>query len=193
MAGGHPPRVDPAAEGGAEAPDLLLIGRVARAHGNRGQVIVNPDTDFPEDRFKAGRRVLMGPEGGPFAAAAFTSVRFHLGRPIVGLEGVETMDDAEALAGRALWLDATALEPLPAGTFYRHDLRGCEVRTVAGDVVGPVVDVDGTLDRSWLVVAGRRGEVLIPLTAEICPRVDPSARLIEVAPPEGLLELNERS
>jgi 16S rRNA processing protein RimM len=177
-----------------EAPqDLLLVGRIARAHGNRGQVIVNPETDFAEQRFQPGRQVLVGQEGGALTPRTIASVRFHLGRPILGLEGIETMNDAEAMAGTPLWLAAAAVEPLPEGTFYRHDLRGCEVRTVGGEVIGSVVDVGGVLERSWLVIAGRRGEVLIPLTEEICTRVDPAARVIEVAPPEGLLELNERS
>jgi 16S rRNA processing protein RimM len=173
--------------------DLLLVGRVARAHGNRGQVIVNLETDFPEERFQTGRCLQVGPEGGPLTPRTIVSVRFHQGRPVIALDGVDSMTDAEALAGAALWVEAGTLAPLPPATFYRHDLRGCEVRTAAGAVVGPVVDVDGTLDRSWLVVAGRRGEVLIPLTADICTRVDPAAGVIEVVPPDGLLEVNERS
>ena len=55
------------------------------------------------------------------------SVRFQQGRPIVGFDGVETMDDAEALAGAELKMPAAALPPLPERTYYRHDLVGCEV------------------------------------------------------------------
>jgi 16S rRNA processing protein RimM len=178
--------------------DLLLIGRVARAHGNRGQVIVNPDTDFAADRFRAGRIVQVG-AAGHTVPRRIESVRFHQGRPIVALEGVATMNDAEALAGAELWMPASSLAPLPADTFYRHDLVGCEVRRAPrrtesdGDdaIVGLVIRVDGTLERSHLVVRGRRGEVLIPLTAAICVTVDPAARLIVIDPPEGLLEANE--
>jgi 16S rRNA processing protein RimM len=169
--------------------DLLLIGRVARAHGNRGQVIVNPETDFPESRFTVGQTVVVGSsEHG--VARRLESVRFHQGRPIVGLEGVSTMNDAEALAGAELWMPASAMEPLPAGTFYRHDLVGCEVRDVSGAAVGRVTAVEGSIERSRLVVAGARGEILIPLAAEICVTVDPAARLIVVNPPEGLLDIN---
>jgi 16S rRNA processing protein RimM len=102
------------------------------------------------------------------------------------------MDDAEALAGAELKVPESALAPLPEGTFYRHDLVGCEVRSAAGDTVGRVTDVEGPLERSRLVVAGNRGEVLIPLVAEICTRVDPAARVIVVNPPEGLLDLNAK-
>lgn len=175
------------------AGDRLLVGRVARTHGNRGQVIVNPETDFPEERFRAGATLLVGPEQGPLVAREIRSVRFHQGRPILGLAGIETMNDAEALAGMDLWVPDDAGAALPPGTFYRHDLRGCEVVTAHGAVVGRVADVDGTLERSWLVVNGRRGEVLVPLVEDICLEVDVAGRRIVIAPPEGLLELNERS
>lgn len=171
--------------------DLLLIGRVARAHGNRGQVIVNPETDFAEERFRVGQVVLVGPSARP-VARRITAARFHQGRPVVALEGVESMNDAEALAGADLWLPAAEIPPLPAGTYYRHDLVGCEVRDARDRVIGLVTAVDGPIDRCHLVVAGARGEVLIPLVEHICVRVDPAARVIVIDPPEGLLEANQR-
>ena len=171
--------------------DLLLIGRVARAHGNRGQVIVNPETDFAEARFRVGQVVLVGPAVRP-VARRITAARFHQGRPVVALEGVETMNDAEALAGADLWMPAAQIPPLPAGTYYRHDLVGCEVRDASGGVVGLVTAVHGPIDRCYLVVAGARGEVLIPLVEHICVTIDPAARVIVIDPPPGLVEANER-
>jgi 16S rRNA processing protein RimM len=173
------------------ADELLLIGRVARAHGIRGQVIVNPDTDFAEDRFRVGQVLLVGPADRT-TPRRIAAARFHQGRPVVAFEGVETMTDAEALAGAELWLPASTIPPLPVGTFYRHDLVGCEVRDVSDGVVGRVTDVQGPIDRSHLVVQGQKGEVLIPLVDHICVRVDPAARVIVVDPPEGLLEANLR-
>lgn len=167
--------------------DLLLVGRVARAHGNKGQVIVNPETDFAEQRFQPGRTLLVGPAAQP---RRIVTVRFQQGRPIVALEGIDTMNDAEALSGAELRMPAGALGPLPEGTYYHHDLIGCEVRDRQGAVIGRVIAIEGTMDRSRLVVNGRRGEVLIPLVAGICVSVDPAGRRIVVDPPEGLLELN---
>lgn len=173
----------------AGSDDLLLVGRVARAHGNRGQVIVNPETDFPQDRFQVGRTVLVGALE-RHVPREIREVRFHQGRPILGLEGVSTMNDAEALAGVGLWMQAAQLEPLPAGTFYRHDLVGCRVIDIHDTVVGTVTAVEGTLERSHLIVEGGRGDVMIPLVAEICVHVDPDARVIVVNPPDGLLDVN---
>jgi 16S rRNA processing protein RimM len=177
-----------------ELLDLLLVGRVARAHGNRGQVIVNPETDFAEARFKVGHVLLVGPEDGP-TPRRIRDVRFQQGRPIIALEGIESMNDAEGLAGQDLRMPVSALEPLPAGTFYRHDLIGCEVCEVKDGedrLLGRVTAVEGPMERSYLVVDGPRGEVLIPLAADICVVVDPPRRRIVVDPPEGLLEANER-
>jgi len=171
--------------------ELLLVGRIARAHGNRGQVIVNPETDFAEERFAVGQLMLVGPAERR-SPRRITAARFHQGRPVVTLEGVVTMNDAEALAGADLWMPASAIPPLPAGTFYRHDLVGCEVRDTGDAIVGRVKDVHGPIDRSHLVVEGPRGEVLIPLVDHICVRVDPAARVIVIDPPKGLLEANER-
>ncbi len=167
--------------------DLLLVGRVARAHGNRGQVIVNLETDFPEERFKVGEVLLVGPEA---AARVIRAVRFHQGRPVIALQGIDTMSDAEALAGAELKISASSIAPLPAGVFYRHDLVGCEVRDSSGTLIGQVTAVEGAIERSRLVVTGDRGEVLIPLVADICTSVDTERRVIVVNPPEGLIELN---
>jgi 16S rRNA processing protein RimM len=170
--------------------DLLLVDRVARAHGNRGQVIVNLETDFAEQRFQSGAVLFVGPEQSA-RPRAIESVRFHQGRPVIALEGIGSMNDAEALAGTELWMPASSLEPLPDGTFYRHELAGCEVRDTSGRRIGSVSAVDGPLERSNLVVVTERGDVLVPLVADICRSVDVATKVIVIEPPEGLLELNE--
>jgi 16S rRNA processing protein RimM len=169
--------------------DLALVGRIARAHGNRGQVIVNPDTDFPEERFRPGAE-LFTLRGGAIAALRLTTVRFQADRPVVGLSGIETIDAAESLAGLELRIPADELVPLPPGAFYRHDLVGCRVETGNGAAVGVVEAVEGTQGASRLVVAGTAGEILIPLAADICTSIDVVARRIVIDPPEGLLDLN---
>jgi 16S rRNA processing protein RimM len=84
------------------------------------------------------------------------------------------------------------LEPLPPGTYDRHDLVGCRVETAGGEVVGEVGKVEGDLGASRLVVLAPGGEVLIPLAQAICVVIDIAARRIVIDPPEGLLEVNRR-
>lgn len=171
------------------ADDLLLIGRIARAHGIRGQMVVQPETDFAEDRFRAGNIVLVGVEAKPME---ITSARFHQGRPIIALEGVETMNEANGLAGSELRIDASELPALPDGTFRRHELVGCEVRDVDGGVIGEVAAVEGPMEMSRLVINAPQGEILIPLVADICVEVAPAEKRISVKVPEGLLDVNAK-
>ena len=169
--------------------EMVLVGRVARAHGNRGQVIVDPATDFPEERFKAGS-VLFIRRGESSDQIRVENVRFHRGRPIIGFAGIETMDAAEALAGSELRVEADALRTLPAGSYYHHDLIGCAVETPRGERVGRVRAVEGDAAGSRLVVETADGDVLIPIAEGICAEIDVTAKKIVVAPPEGLLDLN---
>lgn len=151
-------------------------------------MIVNPETDFVADRFSEGN-VLIVEQAGRQTERRIATVRFHQGRPIVALDGIETMNDAEALAGAELKMPASELPPLPAQTYYRHDLVGCEVRTKDGQRIGNVTDVEGTLERSRLVIARQGGEVMVPMVDAICISVDPVGKVIVVDPPEGLLDL----
>lgn len=168
--------------------DWILVGRIARTHGIRGHVIVNPETDVPEERFVEGR-VLRLEAPGRSEPITIASVRFHQGRPIIGFSGVDTMDDAEAILGAELRVPEAELPPLPPGTYYRHDLVGCEVKDTQGQPIGRVTSVDGPLAQSRLVIAGSRGEVMVPMVGGICVSVDPEAKVIVVDPPAGLLDL----
>jgi 16S rRNA processing protein RimM len=169
--------------------EMALVGRIARAHGIRGQVVVNPETDFPDERFRPGAELFVERKG-RVQALRLTSVRFQHDRPVIGIEGVETMSDAEQFAGCELRVPVADLAQLPEGTFYRHDLIGCRVETPAGDAIGVVNDVEGTLGGSRLIVDGAGGEIQIPLATEICTTIDVERKRIVVNAPEGLLDLN---
>ena len=168
---------------------MALVGQVARAHGNRGEVIVNLETDFPEERFQPGAELFILRAGG-VEPLRITAVRFQRGRPVVAVAGVETIDAAERLAGLELRIPPERLAALPAGTFYHHDLIGCRVETRGGAAVGAVQAVEGAAGSRRLVVAGADGEILIPLAGGICTLIDVNAKRIVIDPPEGLLDLN---
>ena len=78
---------------------MALVGRVARAHGIRGQVIVNLETDFPRERFQLGAELFVKRADGHIDALSVTAVRFQHDRPVIGIRGVEDMNAATALAG----------------------------------------------------------------------------------------------
>ena len=171
---------------------MAVVGRIARTHGIRGQVFVNPETDFLEDRFFAGAGMFLGRNAADCRPVSLTAVRFQQGRPVVAIDGITDMNAAMALAGSELRVPADTLPELPEGTYYRHDLVGCRVETADGTTVGEVSAVEGAGEECRLAVNGANGEVLIPLVTEICTTIDPANRRIVIAPPDGLLELNVR-
>lgn len=170
---------------------MWLVGVVARAQGNKGEVVVNATTDFLDERFTAGAELWCRWASGVTAPLTVQAFRMHLGRPVLKLAGVATMSEAEALAGAELRVPSAARQALPAHVYYVPDLVGCEVWTAAGRRVGPVVAVDGDGEATRLVVGGDDGEVLVPFAQAFCT-VDLGARRIEITPPEGLLEINQR-
>jgi 16S rRNA processing protein RimM len=176
---------------GSSWEEMAVVGRIARTHGLRGQVVINVETDFPQERFQAGAEVFAR-SGDAVESLTITTVRFQGERPVVGLSSVEDIDSAARLVGAELRVPIERLARLPEGTFYRHELTGCRVQTNTGNPVGVVVDVEGTMGGSRLVVESPKGEVLVPLAEEFCLVIDPGQKRIVIRPPEGLLELNER-
>jgi 16S rRNA processing protein RimM len=170
--------------------DMAVVGRVARPHGLRGDVVVNPETDFVAERFRPGATVWTR-TGGREEELTIASARMQNGRPVVGFEGLSSIEAVERLAGVELRVPEEWLQPLGPGRYYEHQLVGCSVETAEGATVGTVARVESGAGGSRLVVEGARGEILIPLAVDICVEIDLAARRIRIAPPEGLLELNE--
>lgn len=177
--------------------DAILVGVIARSHGNKGEVVVNPETDFPDDRFAAGAQLMTRRRDGSPAMLEVTTMRMHQGRPVILFKGVGSMNDAELLAGLELRVaedegdgdGVVRRERLDDGEYYHRDLIGCAVVTEGGESIGEVTAVEGDRTATRLVVRSRRTEVLIPLADEICT-VDVAAKRIIVRPLDGLLELN---
>jgi 16S rRNA processing protein RimM len=168
----------------------LVVGRVGRPHGLRGEVTVEVRTDDPERRFAVGSALATNPaERGPLTVSA---VRWHLGRLLVRFEGYGDRDAAEELRDTLLEIDSAELEPLAdPDEFYDHDLVGLGVVTTDGEKVGTVTDVLHH-GQNLLVVDGsgaRSGqEILIPFVMAIVPEVDVAGGKLVIDPPPGLLD-----
>jgi 16S rRNA processing protein RimM len=168
---------------------MIAVGRIVRPQGNRGEVVVAPDTDYGQERFAAGStlHVLLD---GQLRSMAVVAGRPHDTRWVVAFEGVGSIDEAEALRGLELRIPAAALRPLEGGRYWVHDLVGCVVTQPDGRQVGTVTQVDLAAGVPMLRVAGEAGEILLPFVGAICRRVDVEGRTIVIDPPAGLLELN---
>lgn len=174
-------------------PTMVTVGRIVRPHGHRGSVVVEPETDFPAERFKPGSELRWQRGDEAESMVRIIESREFRGRWVVALEGVTTMDEAEALRGIELKVPADALHPLEAGAYYVHDLEGCAVVTPAGESIGRVAGVQfGSGAPLLQIVDVRGGEVLVPMVEGICREIDPGAKRIVIDPPAGLIELNSR-
>jgi 16S rRNA processing protein RimM len=168
---------------------MVTVGRIVRPHGNRGHVVVAPDTDFGRERFTPGA-VLHVLRDGASAPLDVIAGREQDGRWIVGFAGITTIDAAETLRGQELRIPGDAVRPVGPGAYYVHDLIGCRVTTAAGEVVGTVERVQLDAGTPLLAVRSLKGEVLVPLAAAICREVDVSGKRIVIDAPEGLIDLN---
>ena len=168
--------------------DMVLVGRIARPQGIRGEVVIDAETDFPEQRFASGSTVFIQ-RADAVAPLVIAQFRMQAGRPVVRFDTIESMDEAETLRGFELRVPESELGTLPDNVWYHHELLGSQVRTKDGRDVGKVVGIQGPTDRSILVIEGPDGNALVPLVAEFC-RVDVAAKVVEIDPPEGLLEVN---
>lgn len=167
----------------------VVVGRVTRAHGLRGEVGVDVRTDEPERRFAAGSSLVCGDRTLIVAAA-----RRHSGRLLVSFDRVDDRTAAEALHGSVLEAEIDPAE-LPADTdeFYDHQLVGLAVRRaddVAAPAIGTVTAVLHLPDQDTLAVDvdvdGR--EVLVPFVSDLVPEVDLVAGFVTVADVPGLLD-----
>ena len=185
-----------------------------RARGNKGEVAAELLTDFPE-RITKLKEVFVGQAGG-IAEPRLVALKScwlsqnHRGQIVFHFEGVDSISDAEKFRGLDVLLPFEQRVTLPAGQYFVSDLIGCtvfetpvsppvvssspsslgEIPTLVGtvnDVQIPGEEVSGT---PLLEVETSSGEILIPLAADICTKIDISARRIEVVLSEDLRDLN---
>jgi 16S rRNA processing protein RimM len=168
----------------------IRIARIARAWGNKGEVTADLLTDFPE-RFDDVEAVTLR-RGGQERAAELEGHWFHKGRVVLKFVGVDSISDAEPLAGCDVVVPEEELYELPEGedVFYDFQLAGCAVVTTAGEAVGEVNGVvrTGGIDLLSVRRPGR-DEALVPFVDEICVEVDVDDKRVVIDPPEGLLDL----
>ena len=166
----------------------MVVARIGRPHGIRGEVSVEVRTDDPEGRLAPGMTVRTDPPAvGPLHIA---DGRVHSGRLLLRFAGYDDRAAAEGLRGVLLVADVDPSERLEDPDEY-HDsqLMGLAVRTVSGEPVGELAEVLHLPGQDVLAVRRADGtEVLVPFVAEIVPRVDLDARQVLVDPPPGLIE-----
>jgi len=181
----------------------LVVGRVVKAHGVSGELVVEIRTDDPAARFAPGNTLRAkdsrAKDSDQVRSYVVDAAREHGGRLLVRLAGVDDRDAADALRGNLFVVDSDDLPPIDEeDTYYDHQLQGLHVRTTTGHDVGVVADVLHTAAGELLVVerssagGGEKGEVLVPFVSAIVTSVSlddsSGAGVVEIDPPEGLLD-----
>jgi 16S rRNA processing protein RimM len=174
-------------------PDTVVVGRIGRPHGVRGEVTVEVRTDDPDLRFVPGAVLLTEPaERGPLTVA---SRRWHREVLLLSIDGpdgrpIASREAAEELRNTELLVEVAGLPALDdPDDFYDHQLTGLTARLTGGEPLGRVVAVEHEGADRLVVERPDGGRVLVPFVTAIVPRVDLAAGELVVDPPEGLLEL----
>lgn len=175
----------------------LVVGRVVKSHGIKGEVVVEVRTDEPDERFAVGA-VLRGhkPREQNLHNYTVEAAREHSGRLLLRLNGVTDRTGSDALRGVLFVVDSDDLAPSDdPDEFYDHELEGLPVRIVAGHPdggteIGIVREVLHTAAGELLSIrpSDDAPEILIPFVTEIVPTVSVADGMIEIDPPDGLLD-----
>jgi 16S rRNA processing protein RimM len=152
----------------------------------RGELKCRIVTDFPEERFRAGARLLVGPDLQTFT---LRSARLQGEMAYLELEGIDGRDAAETLRGAEVLVPADQAVTLPEGQFYWHQVIGLRVEdATTGETLGTVAEILETgANHVYVVRGGRHGEVLIPVIKDVVKSIDPATGKILVEPLPGLL------
>jgi 16S rRNA processing protein RimM len=178
------------------SPAFIIVGRVRKAHGIRGEVVVEPITNEPDAVFASGRRVYAGTATGDLAPNR-TELHVHTSRPfnegfLVGFTEVPDRTVAETWRGRYLLLPADELPAPGDDEVYVHELLGMRVELADGELVG-IVDETYELPQGLALDVRRTPpreseSVLILYDDRTIASVDKLKRVVVITPPEGLLE-----
>ena len=175
------------------APEYAIVGRVRRAHGIRGELVVEAVTDAPDAIFASGHRVFVGRADGTVPADAPTLVvartRDFKEGLLVAFEGLSDRNEAERYRERTFLVPVEELPAPDEDEVYYHDLVGMAVRLADGTPVGEVVSLYELPQALTIEVRRAAGDlVLVPWIPEMVSEVDTGARVVTITPPEGLLE-----
>jgi len=171
--------------------DLVMIGKIVKPHGIRGEVKVYAYSERPENFKHYDKVVLQEPAGSGTEIYKVVKCREQGKLAILQLEGVTSREAAEALQGYTLWLNKTDFPQLDSDEYYWHQLEGLAVLTESGQELGKVSRLFSTAAHDIMVVTGAGHEYMIPVKEDIIKNIDEQDGRVIISPPAGLLEINK--
>jgi len=166
---------------------LITIGKVVKPFGVKGEMKIEPMTDFPE-RFTGLTRVYLVSPAGKEVACEVKSARYAGGAPFLLFSGYDSPEKAKAVNGWFIKVPEEEAVRLPEGTYYWFELIGMEVISEDGEKLGTIVDVFATGSNDVYVMKQGRKETYIPATAEVVRQIDRVAKRMVIRLIDGLME-----
>ncbi|MEW6455810.1 MAG: ribosome maturation factor RimM [Acidobacteriota bacterium] len=165
---------------------MILIGKIRRPWRNKGELVIDSYSSFPE-RFKNLKKIKIEGEV-DFIEVEKTTVSENL--ITIKLKGIDDLKSAYKFKGAKILIEEEDLYSLPDNDYYYvFELRGCSIYSKDNKFLGKVKDIAEQNDYFWLI--SDYNEMMIPFVKEICISVDLENKRIEIDPPEGLTQLNE--
>ena len=165
----------------------MAVGAIVKVFGVRGEVVVQPMTDFPA-RLRRARTLWVGADTHAAREARVERIAIAPKGIRLKLAGVDDRTAAETLRGALLFIDEEKAAPLKQGEFFVHEILGLAVRDEAGNDLGTVADVLRYPASDVYVVRGPSGEIMVPAVREFVRAVDIAARTMTVRLIEGMVE-----
>lgn len=167
----------------------LKVGKIVNTHSLKGEVKVISSTDFEEERFKKGSKLLITRGNQLIREVVVQSYRNHKNFLLVKFEGIDSVEEAEKLKNLQIKIDSDEVGELEENEFYFHQIIGCEVFDENDKNLGEIIDILTPGANDVWVIKGENGkEILIPYIEDVVKKIDITSKKVNIAVMEGLID-----
>ena len=167
----------------------LKVGKIVNTHSLKGEVKVISSTDFEEERFKKGSKLLITRGNQLIREVVVESYRNHKNFLLVKFEGIDSVEEAEKLKNLQIKIDSDEVGELEENEFYFHQIIGCEVFDENDKNLGEIIDILTPGANDVWVIKGENGkEILIPYIEDVVKKIDITNKKVNIEVMEGLID-----
>lgn len=167
----------------------LKVGKIVNTHSLKGEVKVISSTDFEEERFKKGSKLLITRGNQLIREVVVQSYRNHKNFLLIKFEGIDSVEEAEKLKNLQIKIDSDEVGELEENEFYFHQIIGCEVFDENDKNLGEIIDILTPGANDVWVIKGENGkEILIPYIEDVVKKIDITSKKVNIEVMEGLID-----
>lgn len=167
----------------------LKVGKIVNTHSLKGEVKVISSTDFEEERFKKGSKLLITRGNQLIREVVVESYRNHKNFLLVKFEEIDSVEEAEKLKNLQIKIDSTEVGELEENEFYFHEIIGCQVFDENDKNLGEIIDILTPGANDVWVIKGENGkEILIPYIEDVVKQIDITNKKVNIEIMEGLID-----